>query len=364
LVVASVPYVNSQSVVAYGTLVSELTLAGDVTGKPQTHVVYFIGDQPCHIDGTAIEQIRHGDGMDLGGGLIIDRSFSNKPSAGYSDYYQKMTRYIDIISAPANCLDPSATARVFPVVVPDDDDDDAVFNYLDTASSRAGIGAATDKLRCLKCVCIGGTGGTGSYVLDLVAKTPVGEIHLFDDDFLLTHNAFRSPGAPSFEELRAKPKKVKHFAAIYSRMRKRIIPHETFIGTKELPLLVEAQFVFLCIDAGPAKKMIIDYLIDSKIPFIDVGMGVNLVDGSLGGVLRTTFVSLNINAHVDSHVSFADDEVQNDYSQNIQVADLNALNAVLAVIKWKKWAGFYRDLEGENNSLYVLDTNTLINENK
>ena len=364
LVVSSVPYVTTDRAVAYGVLVSELTLAGDVAARPNTHVAYFIGSYPCMVDGTPIEQIRHGSGGDLGGGLLVDHSFSNKPSAGYADYHEKMTRYIDIISAPAQAIDSDATARVFPVVVPGEDEEDAVFNYMDTASSRAGIGAASDKLRHLRSVCIIGTGGTGSYVLDLIAKTPVNEIHLFDGDTLLTHNAFRSPGAPSLDELRAKPKKVDHLAAIYSRMRKHMIPHRTFIGPEELPLLAAAQFVFLCIDAGPAKRLIVDYLIGGRIPFIDVGMGINLVDRSLGGILRTTFVTPPMSAHVLARISFAEDEVDNDYSQNIQVADLNALNAVLAVIKWKKWAGFYRDLECEHNSSYVLDTNTLINEDQ
>jgi hypothetical protein len=243
-------------------------------------------------------------------------------------------------------------------------DDDPLFNYPDTASARAGIGAATDRLRRLRSIHIVGAGGTGSYVLDMLAKTPVGEIHLFDGDDLLNHNAFRSPGAPSLDELRAKPKKVDHFAAIYSRMRKRVVPHPIFIGEKELPLLLDADFVFVCIDVGTAKRLIIDFLIERAIPFIDVGMGIQLVDGSLGGVIRTTLVTPTMKSHIASRISFGNGDVDNDYAQNIQVADLNALNAALAVIKWKKWAEFYRDLEREHNSSYALDTNTLINEDQ
>ena len=70
-----------------------------------------------------------------------------------------------------------------------------------------------------------GVGGTGSYVLDLTAKTPVKEIHLFDGDRFLQHNAFRSPGAPSADELRALPYKVDYFEKIYSKMRRGIVPH-------------------------------------------------------------------------------------------------------------------------------------------
>jgi len=49
------------------------------------------------------------------------------------------------------------------------------------------------------------------------------------------------------------------------------------------------------------------------------------------------------------------------YASNIQVADLNALNAVLAVVKWKKIRGFYRDLEREHHCTYTTDGNMLTN---
>ena len=65
-------------------------------------------------------------------------------------------------------------------------------------------------------IAIVGVGATGSYVLDLVAKTPVAEIHLFDRDMFLNHNAFRSPGAPSLEDLSKKQQKVNYLAAIYA----------------------------------------------------------------------------------------------------------------------------------------------------
>jgi hypothetical protein len=51
-----------------------------------------------------------------------------------------------------------------------------------------------------------------------------------------------------------------------------------------------------------------------------------------------------------------------DYETNVQVADLNALNAALAVPKWKKIVGFYRDLEVEHYSAFTIDGNHIINE--
>ena len=112
--------------------------------------------------------------------------------------------------------------------------------------------------------------------------------------------------------------------------------------------------------------MILEKLEELKIPFIDVGMGVEIADGALGGVLRITTSTVAKRDHVrgKSRIPFPDSGGDNDYSKNIQIADLNALNAALAVIKWKKLFGFYRDLEHEHFSTYTIDGNTLTNEDR
>ena len=70
---------------------------------------------------------------------------------------------------------------------------DSVFNFQDTLTSRAEIG---DLAALLKndIIAIIGLGGTGCYLLDFLAKTPVKEIRGFDCDFYYVHNAYRSPG--------------------------------------------------------------------------------------------------------------------------------------------------------------------------
>ena len=78
--------------------------------------------------------------------------------------------------------------------------------------------AISAKLAPLR-IAIVGLGGTGSYVLDLVAKTSVREIHLFDDDLFLQHNAFRAPGAASLDDLRRQLTKVQYLHDLYSKMR-------------------------------------------------------------------------------------------------------------------------------------------------
>jgi hypothetical protein len=365
LLIKNIPYVNSNKEIKLGTLVSELTMAGDVTTTPSTHVALFSGDHPCNKDGTEIKQIKHQSGNQvLGDGLEINHSFSSKPtSGGYKDYYEKMTTYIAIISSQAQSIDPSVKAKIFPVIEPTEGE--SVFAYFDTASSRAGINLVSKKLEIEK-IGIVGLGGTGSYVLDLVAKTPVREIHLFDGDKFLNHNAFRSPGAPLIGDLRNKPQKVAYFKEIYSRMHLNIVAHDCYIDSSNVDQLQGLNFVFLCLDGGEAKRLIVEKLVELDTPFIDVGLGVELDNESLGGILRITTSTVENREHLRSkdRISFSVENGNDDYSKNIQIADLNALNAALAVIKWKKLFGFYRDLEKENFCAYTIDGNSLINDDQ
>lgn len=361
LLVHNVPYVTPRGEVARATLISNLSLAGDKTIKPEPHIAWFTGEHPCNVNGSEIVQIKHSSGnIPLAPDLVAKHSFSNKPPGGYADYYEKMTRYIEIISAPAQSLQPGVTACTFKVVA--SPPDDGVFNYMDTASGRVGITAVTAKLAMRK-VAIVGVGGTGSYVLDLLAKTPIWEIHLYDSDKFLQHNAFRAPSAASLEELLEQPTKVSYFQAQYSRMHRGIKAHPVKIGPDNVAELTDFNFVFLCMDSGPAKKLIVGTLQANGIPFVDVGMGTDLLEDSLElwAICRVTTSTSEKQDHISRRVSFAEAD-EDDYDRNIQIADLNALCAALAVIKWKKFCGFYQDLEHEHDSTYTTSTQLLTSE--
>jgi len=199
-----------------------------------------------------------------------------------------------------------------------------------------------------------------------VAKTPVGEIHLFDGDTFSQHNAFRSPGAPSIEDLRAKLNKAVYFKMQYEKMHCGIVAHAEYINASNVVELRDMEFVFLCIDRGGEKRSIVAKLDEYGIPFIDVGMGIQATGDSLGGILRVTTSTPEMRNHLceNGKIPFSEGDADNDYAQNIQVADLNALNAALAVIRWKKYFGFYRDLEKEHFSTYTIDGNQLMNEDR
>lgn len=362
LVMRDVPYLDQNRQVRTATVISSLTMAGDDTQQPDTHVVFFDGDEPYRADGSAMTNIiADRDHKDLGSGLKANFTFSSKPDTGYPDYYEKMSTYATILSGPAAVVDPNATPRVYKDPEPEDE---SPFLYTETASDRAGIGALTDRLRKEK-VAIIGLGGTGGYILDLVAKTPVQEIRLIDEDDFLQHNAFRAPGAASIEQLREKPKKVDYFREVYSRMHNGIVAHAAKIGAETLHLLEGITFAFLSMDAGDQKILVVKKLEELGIPFIDVGMGLELTDGNLSGILRVTASTPEKRDHVHAgRISFAVSAEKDLYSSNIQVADLNAMNAVLAVIKWKKLLKFYFDLEQEHHSTFTIDGNMLLNEDK
>lgn len=365
LVMREVPYVDTDRKVRRGTLISTLALAGDTTRPPDTHVMHFDGDYPCGPDGKPIMAISHQtQHFELGNGLTAEHAFSSKPDGGYRDYHHKMTTYASILSGPAAVLDKSATPR--PYQAPDKEEDaDSVFNYVETASARAGIGALTARLAGHR-VGIVGLGGTGSYILDMVAKTPVSEIRIFDPDEFLQHNAFRAPGAPTLAELREAPLKVDYFKAIYGRMHRGITAVSAAVKPETLHLLEDLDFVFLSLDAGEAKAAITTWLHEHSVPFIDIGMGLELGDRGLTGILRVTTSTpeSRTDVAVNPRIPLAGGGADDIYASNIQVAELNAFNAIQAVIKWKKLLGFYCDLEGEHHSTYTVDGNLLLNEDQ
>lgn len=359
LLVHSIPFLNASKKVVKGTLVTNVSIANNQVTKPNNHVIHFAGEFPCNIDGTIIAQIKHASRtVNLAESIVVNHSFSNKPANGYPDYFEKVTQYIKIISAPAKHIDSNVTAQTYKVI--ESLEQDSVLNYSDTNSSKAEIDVINQKLSGLK-IGIIGLGGTGSYILDFVAKTLVSEIHLFDGDKFLQHNAFRAPSAPSLEELNKSTAKVEHYSRIYSNMHKHITPHELYINETNLGLLNNLDFVFICIDKSEVKRLIFKKLESLKISFIDTGIGVKRVDDSLSGMVRTTTSTKNKRNHVwEDRVSFANEE-NDDYSSNIQIVEINALNAVFAVMKWKKLYGFFNDLENEHDSSFSINVNHIEN---
>lgn len=210
-------------------------------------------------------------------------------------------------------------------------------------------------------VAIIGLGGTGSYILDLIVKTPVKEIHLFDGDVFLQHNAFRAPGAATIELLKEKLSKVEYYFRIYDAMHSGIVQHTEYITDENIQVLSGFDFVFISVDKGPVRKLISTYLQEQHIPFIDVGMDLMMVPevNNLIGTCRVTMSTPDKSDHFHKHVPMMDELGENLYSKNIQVADMNSLNATLAVIKWKQFCGFYQDVYRPHHLTYSVNSQSL-----
>lgn len=359
LLVESVPYVTPAGELAYGTLVCDYS----DESRPRDHTVWFKGETPCSSQGHPLSQvINNSNTQVLFDRYEVNHYFSNKPtnvSDFPSNYYVKMKHYIDLLGAQAKVIDPDADARTGRVV--ESRDDESVFKYGDTASARAGIMAIAQKLK-LSRIAIVGLGGTGGYILDQVAKTSVKEIHLFDGDDFKRHNAFRAPGAASVEQLQQNPKKVDYFFNLYSAMRTGIVSHHYHLDESNLQELVDFDFVFVSVDDGISRGLICNDLKEKGIPFIDVGMGLKKDNGMMviSGQCRATLCSPVKNDHMNTYVDTHDNREEALYASNIQVADMNALNAMLAILLWKQYFGFYADTEKSHNLSFAIGFQSLV----
>lgn len=358
VIVHHIPYVTSNQSIEYGSLVSDLMLNGNKTIKPNDHTIWFTGSIPCNKDGTEITSIiLQRTGMDMGNGVLTKCKFSNKPPEGYPDYYQKFVRYIEIITAPALSLNPNLVVQTYRIRESKDND---VFRYKDTNSRKAGIVIVSEKLASHK-IAIIGLGGTGSYILDYMSKVPVKQIDLYDGDIFLQHNAFRTPGAATEQELDQCMYKVEYLSNQYQKIHSKVYPHTEYITEENIYTLSEYDFVFISMDSNSDKVHIVNFLIEKDIPFVDTGIGLELVDGELIGQIRTSSIHGDVKKVASKFVPMTDEHEEDLYRSNIQIAELNALNAAFAVIEYKKHYNFYQDVRDNIQTIYSINIGEVIN---
>ncbi|MFF9150338.1 ThiF family adenylyltransferase [Streptomyces sp. NPDC014861] len=356
-IIVRIPYVTENRTVERGFLAHPVTVAGDRFVSGTDHRIWFGGSTPCDEHGHPLT-LATPDARAITDGMQAGFMLSSKPPGGYPDQYTKITAYTRIVADHAHALDPTTTST--PGAAWQEIDDDSPFAYRDTATSRAGLTAINRRFRGQRIVIVG-LGGSGSYILDQVAKTEVDSILLIDGDTFDNHNAFRAPGAPTLDTLRARPSKADHFASVYAHMHRGVTGCSQYLDEDNLDLLDGATFVFLASDDAAGKVPVIDWLEAHDVPFIDVGMGIEEIDGNLSGLLRITTSLPGRRDTARRRIPRPAPE-RDAYASNIQTADLNALNAVLAVIRWKRSLGIYADATDEAHTTYSLITNEIANE--
>ncbi|KZF07839.1 hypothetical protein A2J03_22600 [Rhodococcus sp. EPR-157] len=363
LIVRHIPYVTTGRTIAYGFLTYPVTVSGDTVVSGTDHRIWLGASTPCDEHGVPLT-IAQPEVHQMTATEVANFMLSSKPAPdGYPDEYSKITTYVRIVAQHAQALDPTATAT--PGAAWQEVEDDSVFHYRDTASSRAGLAALNARYRGQRVVVVG-LGGTGSFIADQMAKIEIDALTLVDGDSFDNHNAFRAPGAPDLVTLRTRPNKAKYFADIYSRMHRHVSAVPEFLDVDNVDRILEgATFVFLASDDASSKKPVVDWLEHHEVAFIDVGMGIEEVDGHLTGLLRVTTSVPGHRDHVrDRRLIPSTAPGLDDYGRNIQTSDLNCLNGMLAVIRFKRYLGYYADLTDEGFSTYALSTNEIANEER
>jgi len=341
LMIRDIPYLDDQRQLQWAAFVAKLEFVDKLTVKQDDHQIWFSGSIPHGLDGKPIPNLAGGPTtLPLGEAskdVVVQRRFSNKPkvTGAFRDFFEKIESYLTIIAGPAMELY-NASPYSFRTA---EKMSESVFKFHDTLTSRAEITDLSAKF-ANDIVAVIGNGGTGGYVLDFLVKTPVREIRAFDLDLFHVHNAFRSPGRLVEDEL-GKPK-VDVYRGRYDNFRHGLKFERKCIESSSGAELDGVTFAFVCVDKGSARSRIFDLLISRRIPFIDVGMGLDRKRGPINGMVRATYYSSE-NAQRVRDKGFAEmfDQPDDIYRTNIQISELNALNACLAVIRFKQLRGFY-----------------------
>jgi Domain of unknown function (DUF6791)/ThiF family len=345
MVIRDIPYLDANLELHMGAIVTKLVLVDQERVKLDNHQIFFAGSIPHNLDGRPVPNLGNRDAKlalsDACRDVAVQRSFSNKPKPDgnfmeFADFFEKIESYVTIISGPAIELH-KANPYTFRVVK--DDVADSVFKFHDTLTSRAEITDLSAKFND-DVIAVIGLGGTGAYVLDFLVKTPLKEIRAFDHDDYHVHTAFRSPGRLELAELGQKKAAV--YFSRYENFRTGLSFSSKFLDDSCIEDLDGVTFAFVCVDKGTSRAGIFDLLISKGIPFIDVGMGLNRKRGPINGQLRVTYYSRedgqNMRAKGLAPLTDSPDDV---YKTNIQISELNAFNACLAVIRFKQLRGFY-----------------------
>jgi len=365
LVIRDIPYLNDRLEKQIGAIVVKLKFIDSVRFEQNDHQIYFAGSAPYNLDGKPIPNLGGGAHViclsEACSDVVVQRSFSNKPKpAGkYDDHFHKIETYVGFISGPAETLygvSPCTYRTVEGVT------NDSVFKFHDTLTSRAEITDLSEKLND-DVIAIIGLGGTGAYILDFLVKTPVREIRGYDHDKYHVHNAYRSPGR--LDESEFDMSKADIYQARYDNFRTGLSLETKFIDSSNTDELDGVTFVFVCVDDGAARAEILNLLLKKNISFIDVGMGLKRKGGALSGMMRTTYFPAKHAQKVrDKKWINESEDPENLYKTNIQIGELNALNACFAVIRFKQLRGFFREEDTCFNTLFNIGSLSTMRETR
>ena len=336
LVIYGLPYLDKDGALKHGDWISPVDLKDWVIDTPSTHQAWFRGGRPHDRNGRQLGLGIAENKVTVSGDFVAGYSFSFKllesgQARQYLSFEEKVRTYLHAITAPAMAAYPEATP--LRAIEKKAAAQGSPLRFPDTLSSRYNINDVSSILRGKK-VGIVGLGGTGSYILDFLARTHLEQIALFDDDKVHVHTIFRMPG---FIPRAIGGNKVDALAQQYGNWHGGIVPVAERITSQNVERLRELDFVFVSVDDGPARRSIVDWLTSQAIPFVDCGMGLNRSPVGLNGTVRITGTDrAAYERTVDTAYLPTSNAKEDEYRRQAQIAELNALNAALAVIRFKQ----------------------------
>lgn len=358
LIVFGVPYLNARGELKYLDLISPLDLREDhLIDVPSDHKVYFDGEIPCNTDGQKVGAGTSEETRKVSDHIVGTRMLSCKvcdaPQGNmrpYKSIEEKITNYLAVISAPAIHKYPGTTPRR--ALAKHLEAPPSPLKFPDSLSARHGLVELSHKLQGRR-VAIIGCGGTGAYVLDYLAKTHLEELHLFDGDIVHVHTLFRLPGV--YGEKHLGLAKVDALAQVYSEFHGGIKPHAELVDQSNAGQLAGFDFVFICVDDGPSRQLIAQACHSASVRFVDVGMGLDKGANGLFGFVRTAGGDLgDFNKLIGTPYLPAENAHDAEYRNQPQIAELNALNAAIAVIRFKQQMGFFDRLSESHAAVFDL----------
>lgn len=146
-------------------------------------------------------------------------------------------------------------------------------------------------------------------------------------------------------------------------MHRNITAHPCMITVENVADLSAYDYVFLGVDNTTVRDLVVKALRGTRTSLLDVGMGVHLVGDTqqIWGTCRVTTLTPEHHDHSDRTMPLTENPAEDAYRSNIQIADLNALNAVLAVGTWKRLCDFYVDNVQADHFTYSTNLNEMGN---
>ena len=240
----------------------------------------------------------------------------------------------------------------------------------ETYETRANLVVVQERIRDLS-VAIVGLGGTGSYIFDLLARTPVKRIVIVDNDEIHLKNLMRCPGGVDRDTMKRvhqdRIKKVHYYESTHSDLPVEIIALAEYANGDISERLKELDvgFVFVAMGHSPGYEHgrpddVYAGLAMAEIPFIDSGISLRLEGGRLAGSVRITRCAAGASTW-EQDIPKVGLKGAEDLYHNIQLPEVNSLGAVMAVLEWRRMSGQYQDeTRGTRVAKYDIEGNQIL----